>query len=185
MSHRDGSGFENKLAELFAAKLDLPVSYEWFPMATGFIRNTLRANKCDVVIGYAQGHEMVLNSNHYFTSAYTLVTRVDSPAAGVDQLSDARLKPLKLGVVAGSPPATHMARNGLIAKARPYNLMVDRRHESPIQNMLDDLNMVVFRQGEIIEKLNTQIKETNEKLISQNESQSDQNQTNDEKPPHY
>jgi uncharacterized coiled-coil protein SlyX len=51
--------------------------------------------------------------------------------------------------------------------------------------MLDDLNMVVFRQGEIIEKLNTQIKETNEKLISQNESQSDQNQTNDEKPPHY
>ena len=54
-----------------------------------------------------------------------------------------------------------------------------------IQNMLDDLNMVVFRQGEIIEKLNTQIKETNEKLISQNESQSDQNQTNDEKPPHY
>ena len=54
-----------------------------------------------------------------------------------------------------------------------------------LQNMLDDLNMVVFRQGEIIDKLNTQIKETNEKLISQNESQSDQNQTNNEKPPHY
>ena len=54
-----------------------------------------------------------------------------------------------------------------------------------LQNMLDDLNMVVFRQGEIIEKLDTQIKETNEKLISQNELQSDQNQTNDEKPPHY
>ena len=54
-----------------------------------------------------------------------------------------------------------------------------------IQNMLDDLNMVVFRQGEIIEKLNTQIKETNEKLISQNKSESDQNQTNNEKPPHY
>ena len=54
-----------------------------------------------------------------------------------------------------------------------------------LQNMLDDLNMVVFRQGEIIEKLDTQIKETNEKFISQNELQSDQNQTNDEKPPHY
>ena len=54
-----------------------------------------------------------------------------------------------------------------------------------IQNMLDDLNMVVFRQGEIIEKLNTQVNNTNEKLISQNESQSDQNQTNDEKPPHF
>jgi DNA-binding transcriptional LysR family regulator len=41
--------------------------------------------------------------------------------------------------VAGSPPATHLARNGLIGKARPYNLVVDRRHEHPIPDMLDDL----------------------------------------------
>lgn len=134
-----GTGYENKLAELFAAKLELPVQYTWFPQSTGFIRNTLRANECDVVIGYAQGHELVLNTNHYFTSAYTLVTRADSAIADVDTLSDDRLKGLSLGVVAGSPPATHMARNGLIAKARAYNLVVDRRHESPILDMLGDL----------------------------------------------
>ena len=52
-----------------------------------------------------------------------------------------------------------------------------------IQNMLDDLNMVVFRQGEIIEKLNNQIKETNEKLI--NQSESNQSQIIDDNPPHY
>ena len=45
---------------------------------------------------------------------------------------------------------------------------------SYLQNMLDELNMVVFRQGEKIEKLNNQIKETNEKLINQSQSQSDQ-----------
>lgn len=139
ISNDAGEGYENKLAELFAAKLDLPVQYAWYPQSTGFIRNTLRANECDVVIGYAQGHELVQNTNHYFTSAYTLVTRSDGAISDVDALSDERLKGLSLGVVAGSPPATHMARNGLIAKSRAYNLVVDRRHESPIPDMLADL----------------------------------------------
>jgi uncharacterized coiled-coil protein SlyX len=43
--------------------------------------------------------------------------------------------------------------------------------------------MVVFRQGETIEKLNNQIKETNEKLI--NQSESNQSKIIDDKPPHY
>ena len=139
MSNKAGTGFENTLAEFVAAKLELPLKYEWYPMATGFIRNTLRANKCDLVIGYAQGHEMVLNTNHYFTSAYTIVTRKSDDISSVDTLGDDRLKGLNIGIVAGSPPATHMARNGLIKTARPYDLVVDRRHESPIVDMLDDL----------------------------------------------
>jgi uncharacterized coiled-coil protein SlyX len=56
---------------------------------------------------------------------------------------------------------------------------------SYLQNMLDELNMVVFRQGEKIEKLNNQIKETNEKLINQSETQSDQSEVFGDKPPHY
>ena len=56
---------------------------------------------------------------------------------------------------------------------------------SYLQNMLDELNMVVFRQGEKIEKLNNQIKETNEKLINQSETQSDQSEVVSDKPPHY
>ena len=140
MSAQDGSGFENKLAELIAAKLELPVQYTWYPMATGFVRNTLGAKKCDVVIGYAQGHELVLNTNHYLTSAYVLITRKDSDLAAVTTLSDPALKGRRIGVVAGTPPAAHMARNGLIGKARPYNLVVDRRHESPADDMLTDLS---------------------------------------------
>lgn len=140
LSDRAGTGFENRLAEFVGEKLEMPVQYEWFPMATGFVRNTLRANKCDLIIGYAQGHELVLNTNHYFTSAYTLVTRSDGLIADVDTLSDPKLQGLTLGIVAGSPPATHLARNGLIAQSRAYNLMVDRRHESPIPDMLDDLD---------------------------------------------
>ena len=39
-----------------------------------------------------------------------------------------------------------------------------------LQNMIDELNMVVFRQGEKLEKLNLKLKDTNEKLLDQSES---------------
>ena len=56
---------------------------------------------------------------------------------------------------------------------------------SYLQNMLDELNMVIFRQGEKIEKLTNQIKETNEKIINQSESQPEQSEVINDKPPHY
>ena len=56
---------------------------------------------------------------------------------------------------------------------------------SYLQNMLDELNMVIFRQGEKIEKLNNQIKQTNEKLLNQSEFQPEQSEVIDDKPPHY
>lgn len=139
MSAKDGTGFENKLADLVGAKLDLPVEYTWYPMATGFVRNTLIAKKCDVIIGFAQGHELVLNTNHYFTSVYTLIVPQDGDLAAVQSLADPALKQRRLGIIAGTPPAAHLARNGLIAKSKAYNLVVDRRHESPAIDMLDDL----------------------------------------------
>jgi SlyX protein len=54
-----------------------------------------------------------------------------------------------------------------------------------IQHMLDDLNMVVFRQGETIENLNNQIKELKEKLENFKSPQSIQEVIDDDKPPHY
>ncbi|GIT88947.1 substrate-binding domain-containing protein [Roseobacter sp. OBYS 0001] len=139
MSSRDEDGFENKLAEFVGAKLELPVQYTWYPMATGFVRNTLNAKQCDLIIGYAQGHELVLNTNHYFTSVYTLIVPKDAEISDVKTLADPVLKGRKLGIIAGTPPSAHLARNGLIAKAKAYNLVVDRRHESPAVDMLDDL----------------------------------------------
>src|SRR5206468_6582151 len=74
-SNDKGEGFENKIADIVAAELKLPVEYTWFPQATGFIRQTLFAKRCDVVMGYVQGDELVLNSNHYYRSTYALVLR--------------------------------------------------------------------------------------------------------------
>ncbi|WP_300036699.1 substrate-binding domain-containing protein [uncultured Roseobacter sp.] len=139
MSTKEGTGFENHLADMVGGKLELPVQYTWYPMATGFIRNTLTAKKCDVVMGYAQGHELVLNTNHYFTSVYTLIVPKDSDLAGVTTLTDPALKGKRIGIIAGTPPSAHLARNGLIARSKVYNLVVDRRYQSPANDMLDDL----------------------------------------------
>lgn len=139
MSAEDGSGFENRIADLFAADLGLPLEYTWFPMATGFIRRTLAENRCDVVIGYAQGDELVLNTNHYYTSVYVLIVKTDGPLAGVTALSDPALQGKRIGVVAGSAPATHMVRHRLMPLAKGYDLFVDRRYQDPSGDMLADL----------------------------------------------
>lgn len=139
-SNEAGEGFENRIAQLFADKLGLPVEYTWYPMAQGFVRRTLIENHCDVIPGYAQGDEMVLNTNHYYTSAYVLVARADSDLANVTTLADPRLKGRRIGVIAGTPPATHLARNGLLKTVVGYHLMVDTRFEHPNLEMLAALN---------------------------------------------
>ena len=140
MSDKDGSGFENKIAQFFAQKLNLPLEYTWYPMSTGFIRNTLSAFKCDLVIGYTQGHERVLNTNHYMVSAYALVVPSKGPLSEVTTLSDPALHQRRIRVIAGSPPVTHMARHGLMASAKGYSLFVDSRFETPVLDMLADLH---------------------------------------------
>lgn len=139
LSSKDGSGFENRIAELFAKELDVPLQYTWFPQVTGFLRQTLSIGKCDVVIGFAQGDEMVLNTNHYYTSTHVLVVRADSDLASVARLTDPALQGKRLGVVAGAPPTTHVARLGMMKLAKPYDLMTDRRVENPAGDMLRDV----------------------------------------------
>jgi quinoprotein dehydrogenase-associated probable ABC transporter substrate-binding protein len=139
LSGREQPGFENEIAALFASELNRPLETTWFPMGPGFIRNTLRAGLCDVVIGYAQGDELVQNTNHYYTSVFVLITRTDDALAKVETLADPALQGHRIGIVAGTPPATHMARNGLMALAKPYPLVVDRRVQNPAADMLADL----------------------------------------------
>ena len=138
-SNEKGEGFENKLAELFAAKLGKKVAYTFFPQATGFVRMTLGSHRCDVIMGYPQGDEMVQGTNPYYQTAYALVSKAGSPLDGVDALGDARLKDKRIGIVAGTPPATYLVSEGLMAKAKPYPLMIDTRYDSSAVAMMNDL----------------------------------------------
>ena len=138
-SDQKGDGFENKLAELMAGKLGEPVSYTYYPQVIGFVRNTLNSDRCDVVMGVAQGYDLVQTTNPYYHTAYALVFKPHDGLDGVDSLGDARLKDKRIGIVAGTPPASIMTMDGLMAKAKPYPLTVDTRYESPTKTMIDDL----------------------------------------------
>lgn len=138
-SNERRQGFENKIADLIGAKLDLPVVYTWFPQATGFVRRTLRDRKCDIIMGFSQGHEMVQNTNHYYRSTYVMVFKTGGKLEGIENLDDPRLRESRIGVVAGTPPATIIAINQLIGRIKPYPLLVDRRHDSPAERMIADL----------------------------------------------
>ena len=137
-SDRSGEGFENKIAELLAAKLGVPVRYTWFPQATGFVRNTLMARKCDIVIGISLGFELLQNTNPYYRSSYALVYREDS-GVRASSLDDPVLKEKRLGVIAGTPPASLLAKYGLIGSARPYHLVADTRFNKPGKSMVEDV----------------------------------------------
>ncbi len=138
-SDEAGEGFENKLAELFARKLGEPTSYTYFPQVIGFVRNTLNALRCDVIMGVAVGDELVQTTNPYYRTTYALVLRPDSGLDGVDSLEDPRLRGKHIGVVAGTPPATVLVQQGLMALARPYALTIDTRVQSSARAMADDI----------------------------------------------
>ena len=138
-SNEKGEGFENKLGELFAEKLQKKLDYMYFPQATGFVRMTLAAHRCDVIMGFPQGDDLVQGTNPYYRTAYALIAKQGSGLDDVATLEDARLKDKRIGIVAGTPPATNMAVAGLMANARPYPLMIDTRFDSSSAAMIKDL----------------------------------------------
>lgn len=138
-SNDKGEGFENKLAELFAAKLGKKLAYTYYPQATGFVRINSGSHRCDVIMGYPQGDDMVQNTNPYYQTAYALVTKRDGPLDGVDTLADPRLQGKRIGIVAGTPPATYLVADGLMANAKPYPLVVDTQFNSSGAAMMNDL----------------------------------------------
>jgi quinoprotein dehydrogenase-associated probable ABC transporter substrate-binding protein len=138
-SNEKGEGFENKIAELFAAKLQKKLDYMYFPQATGFVRMTLGSHRCDVIMGYPQGDDLVQGTNPYYRTTYAIITKPGSDLGDVATLEDPRLKGRHVGIIAGTPPATNMAIAGLMATAKPYPLMIDTRVDSSAQSMIDDL----------------------------------------------
>ncbi len=138
-SNEKGEGFENKLAELFAAKLQKKLDYVFLPQATGFVRMTLGAHRCDVIMGFPQGDDIAQGTNPYYRTSYALVSKRGSGLEDVATLEDARLKDKHIGIVAGTPPATNMAVNGLMVNAKPYPLVIDTRVDSSAIAMIKDL----------------------------------------------
>jgi quinoprotein dehydrogenase-associated probable ABC transporter substrate-binding protein len=138
-SNEAGEGFENKIAALLAHKLGKKLTYEYYPGATGFVHNTLNAHRCDVIMGIPQGDNIVQGTNPYYRTSYALVSKQGGGLEAIDSLGDPRLGGRRIGIVAGTPPATNLAVNGLLANVKSYPLMVDTRFDAPAAAMIADL----------------------------------------------
>jgi mxaJ protein len=134
-SNLKGEGIENRIAELFAKDLGLPVSYFSFPQRLAFIRNTLRYKlpgedfRCDIVMGVPAGYDQVSATEPYYRSTYAMVFAKGRGLDGVQSAADflaldpALLKRLRIGVYDRSPASEWLVRHKLVAQGVPYPIM--------------------------------------------------------------
>jgi quinoprotein dehydrogenase-associated probable ABC transporter substrate-binding protein len=141
-SNRKEEGFENRIAHLLARDLGAKVEYMWWAQRRGFVRNTLAAGGCDVLLGVPAGFERALTTQPYYTSSYVFVT----PAAkhyALTGFDDPRLRALRIGVqmvgddYANTPPAHALARRGIVDNVTGYTLYGDYREANPPARIVD------------------------------------------------
>jgi quinoprotein dehydrogenase-associated probable ABC transporter substrate-binding protein len=148
-SNERREGLENRLAELLARELKATVQYTWWAQRRGFIRNTLKAGVCDVVLGLPSDFEMALTTRPYYRSSYVFAYRKDR-GLKLRSLDDPALRTLKVGVhlvgddMANTPPAHALARRGIVNNVAGYTLYGDYTKESPPSELIH-----AVRRGEV------------------------------------
>jgi mxaJ protein len=141
-SNQQHAGFENKIAQLLASDRHATLQYTWFAQRRGFVRNTLRAGTCDVIIGVPSSFELALTTRPYYRSSYVFVSRHDR-ALHLSSFDDPRLERLRVGVqmigddFANSPPAHALSARGLIANVVGYSVYGDYSRPHPLSNIVE------------------------------------------------
>jgi quinoprotein dehydrogenase-associated probable ABC transporter substrate-binding protein len=141
-SNQRREGFENRLAELIAGELGATVRYTWQPQRRGFLRNTLNAHTCDVVMGMPPGSDRVLTTRPYYRSRYVFVSRKDRHLS-VRSLDDPVLRKLRIGVqlvgddYANTPPVHALSRRGIVKNLVGYSVLGDYAQENPPARIID------------------------------------------------
>jgi mxaJ protein len=134
-SNQREEGFENRLASLVAQALGRKVKYTFWPQRRGFLRLTLNAHECDVVMGVPVGTERVLTTRPYYRSSYVFVYGPRAPR--VRSLDAPELRSLRIGVPvvgddgANPPPIIALVARGLVDRLRGYSVYGDYREEGP------------------------------------------------------
>lgn len=135
-SNRRLAGFENRIAEVIASDLKARVEYTWHAQRRGFIRNTLRANTCDVVMGMPTAVELAATTRPYYRSTYVFVSRKDRNLE-IGSFDDEILKRLRIGVHiigddgANAPPAHALTNRGITGNVRGYSVYGDYAQPNP------------------------------------------------------
>jgi mxaJ protein len=141
-SNQKGEGLENHLAELIATELQARVKYTWWPQRRGFIRSTLAADSCDVVMGIPAHSDRVLTTRPYYRSSYVFVSRADRHLT-ISSFDDPELKKLKIGVQLvgddynNTPPVHALSRRGIVGNLVGYSVYGDYAEANPPARIID------------------------------------------------
>jgi hypothetical protein len=140
-SNARGEGFENALAELLAGALGKKVAYTWWAQRRGFIRNTLNAGTCDVIMGVPQ-LDMIGTTRPYYRSTYVFVSRKDR-ALAFSSMQAPELRTLRVGVHligddgANTPPAHALGQQHIVDNVVGYMIYGDYREDSPPARLIE------------------------------------------------
>ena len=148
-SNNKREGYENKIAELFAKELGLPVEYTWYPQRMGFLRNTLRARlegggyKCDIIMGVPSNYGQTATTLPYYRSAWMMMyvksKGIDNIKSPQDVLKLPNLNSLKFGLFGGTPPANWVLKYNLMEQMVPYRLQSGDIEDYTGKVIIDDL----------------------------------------------
>ena len=135
-SNEKQEGFENKIAELIARDMNLKLEYTWWAQRRGFVRNTLKSDLCDLIVGMPSSSELALTTAPYYRSTYVFVWRKDR-GLNIHSFDDAALHKLRIGVqmigddFANSPPAHALTNRKIIQNVKAYSVYGDYAQPNP------------------------------------------------------
>lgn len=135
-SNEKQEGFENKIAELIAREMNLKLEYTWWAQRRGFVRNTLRSDLCDLIVGMPSSSELALTTAPYYRSTYVFIWRKDR-GLNIHSFDDDALHKLRIGVqmigddFANSPPAHALTNRKIVQNVRAYSVYGDYTQPNP------------------------------------------------------
>lgn len=129
-------GFEDKIAEVLANDLGKKLAFAYAYNRQGFLRNTINAMRCDVIMGTSSDYDALRTSTPYYRSGHVFVWRKDSNY-NITDWDSPDLKKGIIGIVDKSPAAVPLNDHNLMANARPYRLQRDLN--LPPSFIIDDL----------------------------------------------
>jgi mxaJ protein len=141
-SNQAQQGFENRLASLLASDRHARLEYQWWAQRRGFVRNTLGAGTCDLVMGVPATFDPTLTTRPYYRSSYVFVSR-RARHLGLGSLDDPRLHQLRIGVqmigddFTNTPPAHALSNRGIVRNVVGYSVFGDYAQPSPLATIVE------------------------------------------------
>jgi quinoprotein dehydrogenase-associated probable ABC transporter substrate-binding protein len=139
-SNRAGQGFEDKIAQLVAHDLHAVPAYTYALENAKFLKHTLLAHKCDVVMGISPGADGVATTRPYYASTYVFVSR-SRDGLGLASLTDPRLRKLRIGVHLigddSTPPTLALGEEGIVDNVQGFMIQSDFDKPNPPARLIE------------------------------------------------